>query len=139
MPAVVLAMARFSWAFALTQQAGMSLNPSLESSLKATGNGSFVAVTPMVTAMITGGEDLSDTLAETKLFPREYLELVRVGEATGTVPGDIATTKPAIGRSSSPQPCRDDCSVRMGDLGNGGDDHHLLHLPNRNDVRRRAQ
>ncbi len=90
------AMARFSWAFALTQQAGMSINPSLESSLKATGNGAFAGVTPMVTAMISAGEDLSFSLQETKLFPREYLELVRVGEASGTVPETLERLSPQL-------------------------------------------
>ena len=90
------ALARFSWAFALTQQAGMSINPSLESSLKATGNGAFAAATPMVTAMISAGEDLSFALDETHLFPREYLELVRVGEATGTVPETLERLSPQL-------------------------------------------
>lgn len=90
------AMARFSWAFALTQQAGMSINPSLESSLKATGNGAFAAMTPMVTAMVSAGEDLSYALSETHLFPREYLELVRVGEATGTVPETLERLSPQL-------------------------------------------
>ena len=90
------AMARFSWAFALTQQAGMSIIPSLEASLKATGNGAFVGETPKVTAMIMAGEDLADTLAETHLFPRDYLELVRVGEATGTVPETLERLSPQL-------------------------------------------
>ncbi len=90
------AMARFSWAFALTQQAGMSINPSLESSLKATGNGAFAGVIPMVTAMISAGEDLSFALSETHLFPREYLELVRVGEASGTVPETLERLSPQL-------------------------------------------
>ena len=90
------ALARFSWAFALTQQAGMSINPSLESSLKATGNGAFAGMTPMVTAMVSAGEDLSFALSETKLFPREYLELVRVGEASGTVPETLERLSPQL-------------------------------------------
>ena len=90
------ALARFSWAFALTQQAGMSINPSLESSLKSTGNGAFASFVPMVTAMITEGEDLSNALQETQLFPREYLELVRVGETTGTVPETLQRLSPQL-------------------------------------------
>ena len=90
------ALARFSWAFALTQQAGMSINPSLESSFKATGNGAFAAATPMVTAMVTEGEDLSYALQETQLFPTDYLELVRVGEASGTVPETLDRLSPQL-------------------------------------------
>ncbi len=90
------AMARFSWAFALTQQAGMPIGPSLEASLKATSNGTFANATPQVTAMIQAGEDLSDSLAATGLFPVEYLELVRVGEATGTVPETLERLSPQL-------------------------------------------
>ena len=74
----------------------MSINPSLESSLKATGNGAFAAVTPMVTAMVTEGEDLSTALNATHLFPRDYLELVRVGEASGTVPETLERLSPQL-------------------------------------------
>lgn len=90
------ALARFSWAFALTQQAGMMIKPSLESSLKATGNEAFVEKIPMVTAMISAGEELSFALAETGLFPRDYLELVRVGESSGTVPETLDRLSPQL-------------------------------------------
>ena len=52
--------------------------------------------TPMVTAMITEGEDLSFALDATHLFPRDYLELVRVGEATGTVPETLERLSPQL-------------------------------------------
>lgn len=90
------AMARFSWAFALTQQAGMPISPSLEASLKATANGSFAAAAPQVIGMVQGGEDLSEALAASHLFPVEYLELVRVGEATGTVPETLERLSPQL-------------------------------------------
>ena len=89
-------MARFSWAFALTQQAGMPIGPSLDASLKATANGSFAAAAPQVIGMVQGGEDLSEALAATNLFPVEYLELVRVGEATGTVPETLERLSPQL-------------------------------------------
>ena len=90
------ALSRFSWAFALTQQAGMSIIPSLESSLKATGNGAFSATIPLVSAAITEGEELSDTLHATELFPTDYLELIRVGEASGTVPETLERLSPQL-------------------------------------------
>lgn len=90
------AIARFSWAFALTQQSGMSIEPSLESSLKATGNGAFVASIPQTVAMVREGEDLTTTLLATGLYPRDYLELVRVGETTGTVPEQLERLSPEL-------------------------------------------
>lgn len=90
------AVARFSWAFALTQQSGMSIEPSLEASLKATGNGAFTASIPQTVAMVREGEDLTTTLHATGLYPREYLELVRVGEQTGTVPEALERISPQL-------------------------------------------
>ncbi len=90
------AVARFSWAFALTQQSGMSIEPSLESSLKATGNGAFIASIPQTVGMVREGEDLVTSLLATGLYPRDYLELVRVGEETGTVPEALQRVSPQL-------------------------------------------
>lgn len=88
------AIARFSWAFALTQQAGMEIEPSLKSSLKATDNPAFIAATPQVVAAVMAGEDFTDSLQSTDLFPRQYIEMVRVGESSGTVPETLERLSP---------------------------------------------
>jgi type IV pilus assembly protein PilC len=80
------AIARFSWAFALTQQSGMSIEPSLRSSFKATSNGAFLKAAPHVWAAVREGETLHDALAESRLFPTDYLHIVDVAETSGTVP-----------------------------------------------------
>lgn len=79
-------IARFSWCFALTQKAGMSMKPSIESSLRATSNGAFIAATPHVWDDLAQGETLTDALDATTLFPTEYIHLVETAEQTGTVP-----------------------------------------------------
>ena len=83
------AISRFSWCFALTQQAGMSIRPSLECSLKATANGAFVAAEPMIWEDMKGGETLTDALTSSQLFPLEYLQVVATAEETGTVPEQL--------------------------------------------------
>jgi type IV pilus assembly protein PilC len=88
------AVARFSWAFALTQQAGMEIQPSLEASLKATNNGAFQAATPRIVATVMAGEELTTALEETALFPRQFVEMVRVGERSGTVPETLERLSP---------------------------------------------
>ncbi len=88
------ALARFSWAFALTQQAGMNILDSLEASLKATGNGAFIAAIPQVNAAVNDGEHLTDALAETHLFPEDYIQMVNVGETSGTVPETLERLSP---------------------------------------------
>ncbi len=80
------AVARFAWAYALTQQAGMDIKASLEASFKATSNGAFVAATPMVTSLVMEGEDLTDACRATGLFPADVIEMMHVGETSGTVP-----------------------------------------------------
>ncbi len=88
------AIARFSWAFALTQQAGMNILDSLDASLKATGNGAFIAKIPQVNAAVNDGEHLTTSLADTELFTDEYIHMVDVGETSGTVPETLERLSP---------------------------------------------
>lgn len=88
------AIARFAWAYALTQQAGMEIKPSLEAAFKATGNGAFAAEAPRVVAMVMEGEEFVDAVAASGLFPRQFIEMVRVGESSGTVPETLQRLSP---------------------------------------------
>jgi type IV pilus assembly protein PilC len=88
------AIARFSWAFALTQQSGMSIEPSLTSSFRATSNGAFLKAAPNVWAAVREGETLHTALAETRLFPVDYLHIVDVAETSGTVPETLDRLSP---------------------------------------------
>lgn len=88
------AVARFAWAFALTQQAGMRIVPSLEASLKATANQAFIGASPRMCGLITQGEDLSTVLYDSGLFPIEVLEMVQVAETSGTVPETLQRMSP---------------------------------------------
>jgi type IV pilus assembly protein PilC len=90
------ALARFSWSFALTQQAGMPIRPSLESSLKATGNPAYAVLGEQVVTHVMAGDELSDALEMTNLFPQDYLEMVRVGETSGTVPETLQKLSPQL-------------------------------------------
>lgn len=80
------AIARFAWCFSLTQGAGMSIRPSLTSSLNATANGAFIAAIPHIWHEIHSGETLGDALRSVRLFPDEFLHFVDTAEQTGTVP-----------------------------------------------------
>lgn len=91
-----LAIARFSWSFALTQQAGMSIEPSLAASFKATSNGAFLKASPHVWAAVREGETLHTALSETRLFPIDYLHIIDVAETTGTVPETLERISPEL-------------------------------------------
>ena len=88
------AIARFSWSYALTQDAGLPIQESLESSFAATDNGAFQAAAPRVTNEVMNGEELSDALAHSQLFPEDFIQIVHVGETTGTVPETLARMSP---------------------------------------------
>jgi len=88
------AIARFSWSFFLTQQTGMPITDSLESSLRATGNGAFAAATPHICAAILEGGTVTDSLAGSRLFPDDFIEMVSVAEESGTVPEALNRLSP---------------------------------------------
>jgi type IV pilus assembly protein PilC len=90
------AIARFSWSFALTQQAGMSIEPSLRQSFKSTTNGAFISAASEVWARVQEGETLHDALAATGLFPYDYLSIVDVAETSGTVPEALDRIGPEL-------------------------------------------
>jgi type IV pilus assembly protein PilC len=83
------AISRFSWCFALTQQAGMSIRPSLTCSLKATANGAFIMADPIIWDALQQGETFADALTISQLFPAEYLQFVYTAEESGTVPEQL--------------------------------------------------
>jgi type IV pilus assembly protein PilC len=88
------ALARFSWAFHLTQSSGMPIDDSLDASLAATGNGAFDAAAPGIVREIMQGETLSDALNHSRLFPDEFINIVHVSETSGTVPEALHRLSP---------------------------------------------
>lgn len=88
------AIARFSWAFSLTQQTGMPVHQSLEASLRATTNGAFIAATPRICELVQSGSSLTEALAAPGLFPNDYIEMVDVAETSGTVPEALMRLSP---------------------------------------------
>jgi type IV pilus assembly protein PilC len=88
------AISRFSWAFYLTQEAGMPIDQSLDASLKATANGAFIAASPQIVQDVQDGATLTDALAASELWPTEFIQMVHVGESTGTVPETLNRLSP---------------------------------------------
>jgi type IV pilus assembly protein PilC len=88
------AVARFSWAFYLTQDAGMPIDQSLHASLKATSNGAFIAAGDQIVRDVESGESLTDSFAASRLFSEDFVQMVHVGETTGTVPETLHRLSP---------------------------------------------
>ena len=90
------ALARFSWAFSLTQNAGMPIDESLTASLSATGNRAFADAGGDVWSRVRAGEELTDGLRATDLFPEDYLQMLAVAEASGSVPETLERIGPDL-------------------------------------------
>ena len=90
------ALARFSWALALTQQTGMGLDKCLDTSLRATSNGAFIAEIPRMVAMVRSGEEIAVALTATGLFPETYIQTVDVADASGTLPESLERLSPKL-------------------------------------------
>lgn len=88
------AIARFSWAYYLTQQTGMPIERSLMLSLRATGNGAFQRASQGICSRVAAGEDLSTALTAAGIFPDDYLHMVSVAETSGTVPETLHRLSP---------------------------------------------
>jgi len=90
------AIARFSWAFYLTQEAGLPVDESLDASLKATANGAFASAADQMIADVRSGETLTETLDHSGLFPAEFMQIVNVAETSGTVPEQLHRMSPTF-------------------------------------------
>lgn len=88
------AIARFSWAFYLTQQTGMPIARSLKFSLHSTANGAFIESTSLICDAVNSGSNLEDALRASQLFPEDYLQTVSVAESSGTVPEELHRLSP---------------------------------------------
>lgn len=88
------AVARFAWAYHLTQEAGMPVDESLEASLRATANGAFIAASPHIVSDVMSGETLTEALARSDLFTDEFIQIVDTAETSGTVPEALARLSP---------------------------------------------
>jgi type IV pilus assembly protein PilC len=59
---------------------------ALDRSLKATGNGAFMAVSEVVQDEVRRGETVGEALASARLFPEEFLNILATAEHTGQIP-----------------------------------------------------
>ncbi len=74
----------------------MPIGPSLEASLKATGNGAFAAAAPNLISDVMAGDELGMALDHTGLFTDEFIHIVQVAETSGTVPEELHRLSPEL-------------------------------------------
>lgn len=78
-----LALTRFCLALRMTQESGMPIGPALGLSLRATGNPAFAACVGQVQKQLETGHELTPTLAQTRLFPADFQNVLAVAEQSG--------------------------------------------------------
>lgn len=81
-----MAVARISWALALTGNTSMSAREMMSVALASTGNPYYTSHRRQVDDLIRQGSDMHEALAETQLFPGDFLGHLRAAEQAGQVP-----------------------------------------------------
>jgi type IV pilus assembly protein PilC len=81
-----IALSRFCLALRLTMNTGMPIARALRLSMRATGNDAFAARAESVRAAVQEGEDLTQAMRETGVFPENFLDVVANAEEGGRVP-----------------------------------------------------
>jgi type II secretory pathway component PulF len=70
----------------LTLGSGLAVKPALRASLRASGNAAYESRTAVAVGAVKRGNDLTEILAQTRLFPTEFLNIVATAEEAGRVP-----------------------------------------------------
>ncbi len=81
-----LALARLAWTLNLTMQTGMPLAQALRLALRSTHHQVYTNHQPGILAAVARGDDVSSALSATGEFPRDFLDVLEVGERSGRVP-----------------------------------------------------
>jgi type IV pilus assembly protein PilC len=81
-----LALSRFTLSLQLTMDTSIPAWEALDRSLKATGNGAFMAVSDVVQQGVRGGDSVSEALKSAHLFPEEFIHILSTAEETGQIP-----------------------------------------------------
>jgi type II secretory pathway component PulF len=78
-----LALARLAWTMHVTFGSGMDMKEALRLSLRSTRNVEYSSQSDAVWASIRRGSDLTEALAATGSYPRDFLDTIEVGEQSG--------------------------------------------------------
>ena len=80
-----LALQRFCLALRLTTETGMPINQAVRLSLRATGNEAFVAKTDVVVESLKAGNELTGSLARSRLLPEDFVNILANAEEGGRI------------------------------------------------------
>ncbi|MBX9790118.1 MAG: type II secretion system F family protein [Pirellulales bacterium] len=81
-----LALSRLAWSLQLTLDTGMPLKRALPLSLRSTHSRTFAEQSERVVSDVQRGREISEALADTRVFPADFLDALEVGEGSGRLP-----------------------------------------------------
>ncbi|HJT33502.1 MAG TPA: type II secretion system F family protein [Pirellulales bacterium] len=81
-----LAMSKLAWSMYLTLEAGMDLLRAIPLCLRSMGNVHYSQHTSEILQSIRTGNEVTEAFADTRAFPREFLDSLEVGERAGRLP-----------------------------------------------------
>jgi type IV pilus assembly protein PilC len=81
-----VALTRFCLALRVTLDSSMSVSKALSLSLRATGNGAFLAESEKIVKRVKKGAEISEAIGVNPIFPVEFRATLNVGEVSGQIP-----------------------------------------------------
>lgn len=78
-------ISRFTRTLAITLDAGMPIVESMHSMIRIMGNRTYSKAIEEITENISSGHPLANSMEATKLFPNMVIQMVSVGEASGSL------------------------------------------------------
>jgi type IV pilus assembly protein PilC len=84
------ALSRFCLALRLTLDSSLSIAKAVRMSLKATGNGAFMAQADRIVKRLKKGDEVIKAFGIDAVFPAEFLANLNVGEESGQIPEVMA-------------------------------------------------
>lgn len=81
-----LAMSKLAWTMYLTLEAGMDLLRAIPLCLRSMGNVYYSQHTSEILQAVRAGHEVTEAFADTRVFPREFLDSLEVGERSGRLP-----------------------------------------------------
>jgi type II secretory pathway component PulF len=85
-----LALSRLAWSLHLTLETGMGLREALKLSLASTMSARYTDHIEMIGSQVMRGREIHEVLAETGVYPRDFLDTLEVGERSGRLPESMA-------------------------------------------------
>lgn len=85
-----LCLSRFCWSLRLTLDTAMPVQRALQLAFSATHNAYYTRRLDDVLLRVRNGQEITETLDTTSVFPRDLLNALSVGEQTGRMPETLA-------------------------------------------------